>query len=69
MEFEILHNPFMIAVVIGNQLIALPYFIYNLITKDILIAGAIYGLTTLFVIYPSIIIYFIVKGIQNRRRR
>jgi hypothetical protein len=59
----------MIAVFIGNQLIALPYFIYNLITKDILIAGAIYGLTTLFVIYPSIIIYFIVKGIQSRRRR
>jgi len=70
MVLEIFEDGLMQGLIGGNQIIALGWFIWVLISgKGIIMASAVYGLLTIMIIYPSIIIYFIVKGIQSRRRR
>lgn len=56
-----------IGIIIGNQVVCIALFIFNLLTgKGIVTASAVYGLTTMVVVYPSLIIYLIYNFLKRR---
>lgn len=65
---EIKH-PIISGILIGNQLASIMFLIYNLITNSFIIAFSVYGFSSLIIIYPTLIIGFIINSLNKRRER
>ena len=56
-----------LGILIGNQIASIGWFIINLLSgKGILVASAVYGLTSAIIIYPTILISLIYNRLRKK---
>lgn len=56
-----------LGILIGNQIASICWFIINLLSgKGILVASAVYGLTSAIIIYPTILISLIYHRLRKK---
>jgi len=65
----IINHPITLGILIGNQVMAIGVLISNLFVKSFVVAFSIYGFVTLIIIYPTLVVSFLVNEFVRRRER